>query len=767
VPAIGTAAVPVDLDLVADGPHVLIAGTTGAGKSELLRTLVAGLAASAPPDRLVLLLVDYKGGAAFAEAAQLPHVLGVVTDLGPAEAARALRSLEAELKRREEVLAELGLRDLADHPAHRPGPGSDDLEPLPRLVVVVDELAALVAELPAFLDGLVQLAARGRSLGLHLVLATQRPGSVVSAAVRTNCAIRCCLRVPDEADAVDVVGSPAPARLHRRQPGRAFLRRGAADLVEVQVALVGGTRPAAGPPVTVLPARFGREAASPLPMGEPTGPSDLAALVAACRAAAADAGTPPSRPIWLPPLPAHLPASELPDHEDVVLGLIDDPGRQRRLPMAWRPQEGPLLAVGTGAAPSTALRAAAHALASRLGPGALHIYGIDLAGQGLADMRELPHTGAIIGPGERERLHRLLQRLADELVARQSAVTAPAGVGAERRHAPPLVLLLIDGMAGLRASLDGAGGLAALDALERVVVDGAALGLVVAVAADRLAVLPGAWAAAASRRLAFKGGDPLDLVALGIRPSDQADWPNGRCIDLTSHLLGQIATGGWADPAPSPPDDQRKGAFPIASLARQIALEPILAACVPRRESDGLHLPVGIDGRTLEVAVAKLRPGQPFLICGPSGAGRTTALAVVAASARCAGCEVVVADAGLAEKLADSSRPKEAPPLVVLVDDADRAADEDGALARLAGGHHPGACLVATARREAVRGAFGHWSADLRRAAAGLVLRPSSDLDADILGVPLLPRWPVPLTGPGRGVLVLDGEALPVQVATA
>lgn len=782
-------ALAVHLDLVGDGPHALVAGTTGAGKSELLRSLVAGLAASEPPDRLVMLLVDYKGGAAFAEAARLPHVVGVVTDLGPDEAARAIHSLEAELRRRERVLADLGLRDLAEHPAHGPALPPEGVEALPRLVVVVDELAALVAELPSFLDELVQLAARGRSLGLHLVLATQRPGSVVSATVRTNCAIRCCLRVPEEVDAVDVVGSPAPAHLDRRRPGRAFLRRGAGDLVELQVALAGGRPPPRRQAVSVRPATFGPDAGDPIPGanagasggdggdGGGRGTSDLAALVDACRAAAARAGHAPPRPLWLPPLPVSLPASELPPPVGeagtggVVVGLVDDPARQRRLPLTWNPTDGPLLVLGSGPGPAGALQAVARVLAGRLDPGRLHVYGLDLGAQGLASLGELPHVVSLVRAGEHERLHRLVQRLASELAVRQEAAARGCRAGDEG-SAPPLGLVLIDGAGGLRSAFDGGAGLAALDLLERVVVDGRALGLVVAVTADRLAAVPGAWTAAASLRLAFRGGDPLDLLGTGARRIDRTGWPDGRCLDLESGLVAQVATGGWPVPTPvvagAPPPP------PIGTLPRHVALGTVLAGQPSSAGPERLGLTLGTDGRDLGVAVAHVRPGQPFVVWGPAGSGRSTALACLAASAASAGCHVVEAPGGIVSGgglpgLLASRRDRHAgqPPLVVVVDDADRVDDPDGCLAELAAGRAPGVHLIAAAPPEAVRGGFGHWSADLRRAATGLVLRPRSNLDADVLGVPLLPSWPVDLSLPGRAVLVVEGETAPVQVAVS
>ena len=218
---------PVVVDLVADGPHALVAGTTGAGKSELLRTWVVALAATHPPTALTFVLVDYKGGSAFDACARLPHVTGVVTDLDPGLGERLLVGLRAEVREREAALRAAGANDLRDVPS---GP--------PRLVVVVDEFATLAAELPDFLGALVDVARRGRSLGLHLVLATQRPAGAVSDDIRANTALRLCLRTLDTADSQDVLGTADAADLPA--PGRAWLRRGGEPEV-LQVAT--GSRP--------------------------------------------------------------------------------------------------------------------------------------------------------------------------------------------------------------------------------------------------------------------------------------------------------------------------------------------------------------------------------------------------------------------------------------------------------------------------------------------------------------------------------------------
>ncbi len=183
------------VDFVADGPHALVGGTTGAGKSELLRTLVASLAATVDPDHLTFVLIDFKGGSAFDECARLPHTVGMVTDLDESLAERALRCLEAELKHRERVLRDAAAVDLPDY--LRNGKGT---EAMPRLIVIIDEFATLKAELPEFIDALVGVAQRGRSLGVHMLLATQRPQGAINDNIKANTNLRIALRVQEGSD---------------------------------------------------------------------------------------------------------------------------------------------------------------------------------------------------------------------------------------------------------------------------------------------------------------------------------------------------------------------------------------------------------------------------------------------------------------------------------------------------------------------------------------------------------------------------------------
>jgi S-DNA-T family DNA segregation ATPase FtsK/SpoIIIE len=336
----------VDIDLVRDGPHGLIAGTTGAGKSELLRTLVVGMAAAAAPTHLTFVLVDYKGGATFDACKKLPHVVGLVTDLDDHLADRALRSLHAELRRREAILRDHGAADLSALRAAAPA------VMLPRLVVVIDEFAALVSEQPSFLHALVGVAQRGRSLGVHLLLATQRPHGVISDDIRANTNLRLALRLHDVADAIDVVGERTPAQLPRGVPGRAVMRLGPDDHVTFQTAHCTVTDPEHDE-------------------------TELVRLVREIVDAAARWGAPDPPAPWQPPLTEVLSRDDVPVD---AIGVCDDPDRQRTVPLRWEPGDGSIVVAGSSGSGVTATlhTLAAHSLTvDRLGEPAPHVYVLD------------------------------------------------------------------------------------------------------------------------------------------------------------------------------------------------------------------------------------------------------------------------------------------------------------------------------------------------------------------------------------------------------
>lgn len=719
----------VEVDLSRDGPHALVAGTTGSGKSELLRTLVVSLAARCSPDHLTFVLVDYKGGATFDACAELPHTVGVVTDLDDALAARALASLEAEVRRREHVLRESGAVDLADHRA-RGGPS------LPRLVVVIDEFSTLAAELPTFLGALVGIAQRGRSLGIHLVLATQRPAGVVSDDIRANTNLRVALRLQDVTDARDVVGDDGPASFPRGMPGRAMLRLGADEHVVFQAAR--STAPAE-------PVRDDRLHVVDGEMSDGAGESELAVLVRTIRNAAALSDVaPPHRP-WLPPLPARIDSAALADLDGAV-GIVDDPAGQCRRALRWSPDDGNLAIVGAaGSGTTTTLRSVLAALTTRRPPGACHVYVVDARGdERLDDLAGTAHCGGVVRPHERERMSRLLRRLATELDDRRAAAD----------HAGrPAIVLAVDGMSALRTALDDPLDHGDLDLLARVVTEGPAAGVVTVLTAERPAGLPAAVLASCASRWVGHLDDPAEASVCGLRAVDVPNGGPGRIVVAGVRLLAQVAA---LDPVAS---TDAGGPAPIAVLPAAVRVRP---GGVVTGEGDA-HLVVGVDHESLVAASLGVPDGEHVLVAGPARSGRSSALAAVVASWRAVhphGEVQVVAprrttcwpdSVDVDTALAAMERLGIGSPGLLVVDDAERV--DAPRLATLAAERRPGLLIAAAGRPDALRAQYGHWTTVVRRSRVGILLAAGADIDGDLLGE-LLPRRPPIPPRPGLAWLV-------------
>jgi S-DNA-T family DNA segregation ATPase FtsK/SpoIIIE len=798
---------PLDIDLVGDGPHGLIAGTTGAGKSELLRSLVASLAAAHGPARVNFVLVDYKGGSAFAECAELPHTVGMVTDLDEHLGERALLSLEAELRYRERVLRAHRTADIIEHDRLV---AAGQVQALPRLVVIIDEFATLAAELPDFIASLVGIAQRGRSLGVHMILATQRPAGAVNENIRANTNLRICLRVQTPQDSSDVIDDPAAARIPRTQPGRAQVRLGPSELVPAQTALVSGAS-ADGPvsAVTVVPfapgregaaggARSGPAGAAGAPNGDGSGAvSDLARLVAAAEDAAA--GSPPARRPWLEPLgedvdldrvlalgpPRPIAGDPTPPAPVVCLGLADDPGAQAQYPIGWNPSAGNLLLYGIGGSgTTTAPQTIALGLARTTDAARVHVYAMDFGAGELSALAALAGVGAVTTAAEHERQSRLLRRLRGELAVRRSL--DPAG-----RAAAPRIVLLLDGYAGFASEHGDLAGDALREALARVWADGPELGMHTVIAADRLGAVPTALASLSQQRIAFQLADIADYAQFGLSRRAIPRFSPGRAViggtgqvvqfarvrDVAA-AIGELGTGA----APSMAEG---GPPPVAVLPESVPVEALLGG--GRMSREPLFIPIGIGDETLEPVGFELYEGEHALVTGPPRTGRTTTLLVIAEviarsypGVELAGIAVrrgsrlrefpqLARVATSAEEIADLIAELRASERmqVLLIDDADATEDPQRALSELfsagaAGGHIH---AVIAGRADELR-SLGHWSVGARKSRVGLLIQPDLQTDGMLLGV-TLPRRPAPPTRPGCGYRVDAGGFELMQVAVA
>lgn len=204
------------LNLVADGPHMLIVGTTGSGKSVLLRRLIAEWVSRYKPSELNLVLVDFKGGATFSPFMGLAHTVAHLTDLDGENTPRLLTAIRSELKSREQLFAAAGVQDYTHYRSKR-------AHELPRIAVLIDEFAVFATEQPEALDELIHLATLGRSLGFHLVLATQRTGGHLGLGLRSNLSVKICLRVLNDNESYELIGTSKAAQLRPNQPGYAYI----------------------------------------------------------------------------------------------------------------------------------------------------------------------------------------------------------------------------------------------------------------------------------------------------------------------------------------------------------------------------------------------------------------------------------------------------------------------------------------------------------------------------------------------------------------
>ncbi|KAA9106457.1 FtsK/SpoIIIE domain-containing protein [Microbacterium rhizomatis] len=794
------------LDLRAQGPHALVGGTTGAGKSEFLQSWVLGMASAHSPDRVTFLFVDYKGGSAFADCVDLPHTVGLVTDLSPHLVRRALTSLRAELRYREHLLNRKKAKDLVS--LERTG----DPETPPSLIIVVDEFAALVQEVPEFVDGVVDVAQRGRSLGLHLILATQRPAGVIKDNLRANTNLRVALRMADAEDSSDILGDQMAAHFDPSIPGRGAAKTGPGRIVPFQTGYVGGwsSGEKPRPQIDIHELDFGARATWELPdeaiveVADP-GPTDIARIVRSVRSAASELSIPAPRRPWLDELAVTYDLARLPSprtDERLLLGVLDDPTTQSQPTAFYEPdRDGNIALFGTGGSgKSTALRSIAVSAAITPRGGPVQVYGLDFGAGGLRMLETLPHVGAIIAGDDQERVTRLLRMLrdiVDERSVRYGEVRA--GTIAEyRRQAnrpgEPRILVLIDGLGAFREAYEFAAGSAGwFTIFSQLAVDGRQVGVHFVMSGDRPNSLPTSIASTVQKRFVLRLATDDDYLLLGA-PRDVLDAasPPGRGM-IDGDELQFAVLGGSANMAVQSRELERLGesmrrnGIPQAPAVGRLP-ESVPLADLPVRTAGGEPV-IGL--ADLDLGPLGIDPKGAFLLAGPPGSGRTTALATIGRAVRRASPQqpvVHLAPRRTTLGLASESRfAADDPATVAALAESVATAIEGGMLMRPAiliehvtefTGTEAEASLdrlIRVAVRadgfvvgEAESSTWGQaWmlAQPFKAARRGLVLAPS-DIDGEALFGTSLGRVRRSDFPPGRGFVIHQGRVARLQVST-
>ena len=785
---------PLIVDLVTDGPHALVAGAAGAGKSELVRTMLGGLAAGHPPEAVNFLLVDGGTGESFGPCTGLPHTVGVFGGLDEHLAARLVRCLRAELRHRADVIRGADASSFAELEDRDGAPA------LARLVLVVDEFALLSTAVPDVVPGLIEVAERGADLGVHLVLVTPRPAGAVDDRLRELMNVRVAMRMQDDGDSLDVVGIVDAAHFAQRHPGRGALRLGDGDVTLFQAATssdrVGDGVPGASSAVDlvdVTPAVVAREL-TPMeqrlvriaaerrrrPGGEAT---ELERLVAAVADAAQGSG----RTVPRQPCPAPLPSvveldTFFTQHpgDGIPYALVDLPDEQRQEAAWWTPGAGGSMLVsgGAGAGTSSLLASLALGIAERYSPDDVHVYVIDTDDGALAPLDALPHVGAVAGLDAPERIARVVSAVVG-LVERRYQLAldrTPASVAASE----PSVALLVDNVETLRRLLDDRRDLHGVwDDLQRIIDEGDPLGICTVVTTSPDRAVPVAVDGSIPTHLVMDLGERFAYTALGFRPAEIPTFVPGRALrhqdraelqlvappsDLTAAVQHRRSDAATERPV------QR-----IDPLPAVVTVDEVLDAA--RATDRGIDVPVGIVARTGDVAICPVTFGETVFVAGPQGSGRSSILVAIARAAASTAPDVarfgVAPHEGPLRRIAGVDTPDRSSDVaawvervattpgrrIVLIDDADRLGGP--AFDRLAALRDEQLAVVVAGRADDLRVA-GQWTKPLQRFRTGVLLQPGP-ADGDLVRVSLGAR--LPAFDAHRGILVVDGEQVPLVAA--
>jgi S-DNA-T family DNA segregation ATPase FtsK/SpoIIIE len=772
---------PVDLDIreAAEGgmgPHGLCLGSTGSGKSELLRTIALGMIARHSPKELNLILVDFKGGATFLEMARVQHTTAVITNLEDEIhlVDRMREALGGEIDRRQRILRAAGnIAGIADY--NRARRGGRALTPLPALLIIVDEFSELLCRHPEFVDVFVAIGRLGRSLGMHLLLASQRLDEGRLRGLDSHLSYRICLKTLSAGESRIAIGVPDAYHLPGR-PGAAYLKVGAAEPVRFQASHVSDRLPVARTDPSALdaaPRLFSWGDVGPDVATRETAPDDTQprrTLLEAVLDGLAGHGPSPHQ-VWLPPMTSSprlevLLAGHGGDGLRVPIGLVDMAFEHRRDPLVvdLSGAAGNVAVIGapqTGK--TTAVRTLVTALAATHDPRQVQVYCLDFGGGELGDLTALPHVGTVAGRPNIDLVRRTVVEVVAVLRRRE------AGGGGHDGHGD--VFLVVDGWAAARQEHDG---------LEPAVTAIAGAGLShrvhVVLTASRWADVRPALRDQIGTRVELRLGDPADSEIDRARARQvPRDRPGHGLSPDGSPMIIALSSSDFADFRTSPDGWQ---APTIRTLPARVCYADVLASAA------GPGCVLGIAEDTLMPVTLDFAE-QHLLVFGEPGCGKTAVLRLLCHEiARCVpGGRVVPVDPRqtLAEFGGDGARglpvliemlrgrigvtQAGAEPVYVVVDDYDLAASALTPLADLLPHARDIGLHLVVARRSggAARALYEPVLAGLRETGAmGLQMSAGPD-DGPLVGG-VRPR-PLP---PGRGVLVTraDGERT-IQVTWA
>jgi DNA segregation ATPase FtsK/SpoIIIE, S-DNA-T family len=656
----GADGVPIHLDINEAarngvGPHGLCVGATGSGKSEFLRTLALGMITLHSPDVVNLILVDFKGGATFLGLERARHVAAVITNLADEAhlVSRMNAALAGEMNRRQELLRAAGnFANVVDYERARARGAA--LPPLPALFIIVDEFSELLSQHPDFAELFVAIGRLGRSLGMHLLLASQRLDEGRLRGLDTHLSYRICLKTFSASESRAVLGVPDAYHLPGT-PGAAFLKTSHDDLVRFQTAFVSG--PDRAPAPTPEPSPRSPVLFTAAPVGDIRDVPDAAdrhfaqvrTLMDVVVDRLADRGR-PAHAVWLPPLTQSPTLDALRQYTSgrtltAPIGLVDCPFEQRRevFDVDLAGAAGNVVVVGAPqSGKSTTVRTLLMALAEVHAPTDIAFYCLDFGGGGLSSMARLPHVGSVAGGLDADLCRRtvaVIQSLlrAREETFRKSGIDSMAAYRRRRAIGDPSaiddpygdVFLVIDGWSTLRQDFES------LEApITAIAARGLSYGVHVVVTASRWAELRPALKDQIGTRIELRLGDPTDSEMDRKSARQLVGRPAGRGIRAGGSEMvialprwdGKPTAQGLGD-AVNAHAEQLCGRWrgrrvpPVQLLPTRLAYRDL----VGRSDTAGQPV-IGIGESELAAVSVDFVEHPHLLILGDVGCGKTSAL---------------------------------------------------------------------------------------------------------------------------------------------
>lgn len=649
---LGDDVVTLDLHEKYHGPHGLVAGTTGSGKSEILQSYIASMAINFHPHEVAFIIIDFKGGGMANQFRDLPHLIGTITNIDGNQINRTLKSIEAELKRRQRLFSQFDVNHI-DKYMQLYRTNKNSMEPLPHLIIIADEFAELKSEQPEFMAKLISAARIGRSLGVHLILATQKPAGVVDDQIWSNSKFKLCLKVQTKEDSREMIKTDVAADIV--QPGRAYLQVGNNEIFELFQSAWSGAKvyedddinskdfeinmiDVVGKRQKIYSTKDNRN--------NDDLKTELDIVVNYVNDYCTENNINRVKGLWLPPLESYVTLEQLNDKFNIndieswmcpLIGIYDNPDEQSQEPLYFNiAEQGNIAIVGSpGSGKTTMLQTTIFSICKNHDAEDVNLYILDFGGRTLKLLENIPQVSTVIVPEEEVKLNTLLKILKREIDTRkekfsQYGVNSLTSYRQASNEKLPHIVVAIDNYASFSEYYEEAS-----DTITFISREGINLGITLIITANQSSNINYRLSANMGIKIVLKCNDKAEYsnVIDGCRM--EPDNVEGRgLVKIDKNIFEfqtALAVEGEdeilrAENIKKLVNDMRQNATVVAKKLPIMPKVLRLSDVIERMDNNEYQLAVGVDYEYIENKYISLMESTVINILGPSKSGKTNML---------------------------------------------------------------------------------------------------------------------------------------------